>query len=152
MELGYKIIYKSNMEDGEYVPFWKIIREQNEKLYSYMWNSLMSDSTLGIRDDVLRFLGENISFLPKENSGIHDLFTLICNSNISVQCWEVILEWLKANSSEDKELQRTEGKTSISDFSIVFCGIFLSVKNYKKDNHRNQEYDTGASTTDDPRK
>ena len=70
MELGYKIIYKSNMEDGEYVPFWKIIREQNEKLYSYMWNSLMSDSTLGIRDDVLRFLGENISFLPKENSGM----------------------------------------------------------------------------------
>lgn len=121
MGLEYKIIYVSNMEDGEYLLFWRKIKENNERLYSYMRNSLMSDNTIGIRDDVLKFLSENVAALPKESKSIHDLFTLICNTSISVQCWEVILEWLKANSSEDREAQATEGKTSISDFAIVFC-------------------------------
>ena len=129
MGLEYRIIYGANMDEGEYLLFWRKIREINERMYSYIRNSLLSDGTVGLRDDVLKFISENVSSFPKENKSIHDLFTLICDTNIDVKCWDFILTWMKTNSVDD-----------ISDFAIVFCAAINKdipldiIKEYFTDN------------------
>ena len=85
------------------------IKEKNQKFYEVISAKLQKDSSLGICEDVLKYIANHIEEYDKEMEYLYNIADLATNIKISPEC----IGWINEYFGENK-------KINISDFGIVF--------------------------------
>ena len=108
METNYKLICENDLKHEKVKVKMDEIKEKNEKLYNYIMINLMSDGSLGIRDDILHYISEKIEGFRTEQEYVYNIASLICNVKVTIP----YLEWINAYFNGNPKIH-------ISEFTII---------------------------------
>lgn len=138
-----KLVSALNMNDAEYSSYLEKIEKENKFLFDHMTANLQMEKSSGIREDVLKFIAENIEFFPKAKSNINTLYSILCNIDITPKHWDVVFQWLLEHENDDvkdfviaftlavdKEIPLDTIKELFSNKSLEFLELYECVLDY----------------------
>ena len=109
MSEDYKVIYQKDLEEEDINSYFNNIKEKNVKLYDCIMENLRKENSLGIREDILKYISGHISEFKDSQEYAFNIASLICNVKITTD----YLEWVNYYFQNIDLIK-------ISDFMIVF--------------------------------
>lgn len=107
----HRIVYFKDKDEEGIEGFFQTIEKENFKLSQFLMESLKKDSSIGIRDDVLKYVSENAASFGENQSYLFHIASFLNNLKMTAEH----LAWVN-----DLFGKNTENRFSIDDFAIVF--------------------------------
>lgn len=111
MSEKYRVIYFKDKDEKNIVDLFQTIEKENYKLSQFLIENLKKDSSIGIRDDVLKYISENAASFGENQSYLFNIVCFLKNLKMTAEH----LAWV--NDFFNKNM---ENLFSIEDFAIVF--------------------------------
>lgn len=112
MEENQRIIFLDNMAEAAIADLFSMLELNNSRLHGFLMENLSKDKSLGIREDVLRYVCEEALDFGTDNKYLFNIATLMCNIKIGLEHFKWVNEYYNHNDSGNK--------IGIDDFGIVF--------------------------------
>jgi len=104
-----KLVYAKDLLEANVEEVVGKIKTGNIKLYEAIVTNLQRDNSLGIREDVLRYMAQNIAEFRIEQEFVHNMAELVSNVKVTPEC----VKWINEYFSD-------EVPVDVNDFVIVF--------------------------------
>ena len=83
MNMDYTIVYLKDIENPETAEVLDTIKKKNEGMYDALLSHLRSEGTSGIRDDILKFISNNIEEFKTDENYLYNMAALVGNSMVT---------------------------------------------------------------------
>ena len=110
--MGERLIYINDVHSGPYEKIFNDMKAENNPLYLHLVTQLERSSSVGIPEDILRYLGERVENIPKDEKYLYHLVNFACNPIITVKHLAFVDEYFNQSDSDHK--------FPIDDFAVVF--------------------------------
>lgn len=111
MSEKYRIIYFKDKDEENIDDLFQIIEKENYKLSQFLTENLKKDSSIGIRDDVLKYISENAASFGENQSYLFNIVCFLKNLKMTAEHLAWVNDFFNKN---------TENHFLIEDFAIVF--------------------------------
>lgn len=107
----HRIVYFKDKDEESVAGFFRTIEKENFKLSQFLMESLKKDSSIGIRDDVLKYVSENAATFGENQSYLFNIVNFLNNLKMTVDHLAWVNDFFGKNA---------ENRFSIDDFAIAF--------------------------------
>ncbi|MDD3414216.1 MAG: hypothetical protein PHY47_09465 [Lachnospiraceae bacterium] len=111
MDIEHKIVNLRDKDQSEVAGYFQNIEKENYKLSQFVMENLKKDSSIGIRDDVLRYISANASIFGEDQTYLFNIASFLNNLKVTAEHLAWVNDFFRNSNASN---------ISIDDFGIVF--------------------------------